>query len=112
MKLKKKEFIRTKDGYIGEIIAINYGTNFVFFERNNKIITTSIDEIVDQQSTPQDLIRIGDYINGYKVNDMDEEFIYSSNPENNNQPFTFKKEAIKTILTKELYDKNILYIYE
>lgn len=108
--LKKNEYIRTSDGYIGKLCAVTYNTRFCYFEWNKQRIGTFIEKIIDHKDNPQDLIRLGDYVNGYKVDDIRENLIYCCEDEYEDHCFIFSKDDIETIVTKEHYEKEIYHI--
>lgn len=97
MEIKVGDYIRTKAGYIGEVININdfrdpetkicvdFGKpDYIFIGEKN--ITKHSPNIID-------LVEKGDIVNGYRV-------------VGKRMPISQYGEGIKTILTHELYEAN------
>ena len=123
MEIQVGEYIRTLDG-IKKIVKINegklstyYGKYIVFPEyKNSKSI--NVKNIIKHSFNIIDLIEKGDYVNGYKVLDIDfkNEMICLLMPfdEENKSKYNIvwnTKYFIKSIVTKEMF-QNIEYRVE
>lgn len=94
------EFIRTKYGDIGKYVIKQ---NIDFIETNNGYIGFNIEEdIVKHSKNIIDLIEIGDYVNGYKVDFIqNDEVVFNHNHPRQINIFA---EEIKSIVTKEQFN--------
>lgn len=93
MKLEVGMIARTNKGLLIDIIH-DFDSELCAYKR---------DEITKASFNLIDLIEVGDYVNGYKVNSIDYNFddkikIYSD--------FRINEKNIKEILTKEQYNAN------
>lgn len=109
MKLEVGQFIRTNDGYINKIEKVNQFNVLVdgrdlFGEELN--IPTN--EITKASFNIIDLIKVGDYVNGLYIDQLPQ------NPEYKliwhlstygDDDAAFKEEDIKSIVTKEQFEK-------
>lgn len=105
-RIKLGEYVRFKDGEIGKIIDIKEDPPRVVYSEYGEIGLVA--DIVKHSQNIFDLIKIGDFVNGYEILD-----IYVS--KDNWEPIEIKidskgykflfKENIKTILTKEKYER-------
>lgn len=103
------EYGRTKDGKIGKIASMG---NYVVWIGEKEIIFN--DEIVKHSENIIDLIEVGDIIDTvygkgalrYKVNENTISF------DDNEDLFEIEKGEIKSILTKENYEKNCYKVVE
>lgn len=115
MELKEGMYVRTKDGYIDEVIIEykgycnnpNCNCKHISCKHNyydeNKIVKTSNNII--------DLIEVGDYVNGFRVDEIGE---YHSIKTDTVETYAkvncsallncFYKEDIKTVVTKEQFE--------
>lgn len=106
--IKIGEYIRTKNGNIDKAINLNYYMP-VYVECENEIYL--LDSVVKHSKQLIDLIKVGDYVNGYKVRGKTKEkivvdyYCYSKELADGNW-LSFNNDMIKTILTKELYEAN------
>lgn len=114
MKLEEGMYIRNEDGYILNLTKENiYGYKSLIGNSNIKIKSHNI----------IDLIEVGDYVNGYKIDyinlNCETPFLRSNQPyrvdntlystliekgKDYNQPLHFYEEDIKSIVTKEQFD--------
>ena len=115
--MKVGDYVRTEYGVIAKI------DNIVNFEQENKkpylnfnnmLVWTEDDRnvvgsrgiIIKSSPNIIDLIEVGDYVNGSKVQEIGEGYVeieeYSGL--NNDMPFVVKTEDIKSIVTKEQFE--------
>ena len=119
---------------IGRIINIVQDIIYVNMHNNSLISFTNVFETKDiaiASHNLTDLIEVGDYVNGYKIDyinlNCETPFLRSNQPyrvdntlystliekgEHYNQPLHFYSEDIKTILTKEQYENNCYKVEE
>lgn len=106
MKLKEEMYVRTKRGQIGKITTIGKYNIAVEFNGMWQDIVSKTNIAKEPSFNIIDLIENGDYVNGYKVDFVqNNEIIF-----NHNHPTKlniFAKD-IKSIVTKEQFD-NIAY---
>ena len=106
MKLEPNMYVRTKCGYICKIININdfrepsmkYGVEASYLK---DVMFIGDDDILKASHNIIDLIKVGDYINGLRVNE-----IVDGKPihEDYNDPFYsfgWENDDIKTVITHE-----------
>ena len=120
MKFKIGQYIRTKDGFIAKIIQYDEDIDYLFcdsviYKDYDKYLDNTISsniKIIDISRDIFDLLKVGDYVNGFRIvrsgdlinNIMQKEksFILSNGTVIN------KNYKIKTIVTKSRFD-NIKY---
>ncbi len=120
MKFKIGQYIRTKDGFIAKIIQYDEDIDYLFcdsviYKDYDKYLDNTISsniKIIDISRDIFDLLKVGDYVNGFRIvrsgdlinNIMQKEksFILSNGTVIN------KNYKIKTIVTKRRFD-NIKY---
>lgn len=118
MEIKVGDYIRTKAGYIGEVININDfrdpGTKICVDFNLSDYIFIGEKDIKKHSQNIIDLVEIGDYVNKYKVLDIMEDMntgeihlkMISSYTNKEKGDCTIYDNDIKTILTHELYEAN------
>lgn len=107
MKLEVGQFVRLKSGYICKIININdyrepnmkYGVEANYLR---DVMFIGDDDVIKASYNIIDILEIGDYVNGYKITDIDcyeyeKELFFDTNQIIS----TFVNEEIKTIVTHE-----------
>lgn len=121
MKLEVGKFVRTKDGTIGKIIAIDlakprqekypdhpskkYWRDKILISCYKGWITTQ--NIIKASHNIIDLIEVGDYVNGYKVIEIEKDYKFIDNEIrdilwlDNKRNNAVWKETIKSIVAKE-----------
>ena len=107
--MKVGDYVRTEDGEIGIIIECpngfekNYGKWFWF---DNQYVQRPLRREQIDKSSPNifDLIEVGDYVNGYKVDDIRKDLIYCCEDNYEDYCLIVKKENIKSIATKEQFE--------
>lgn len=117
--IKTGEYIRTKSGYIGNVVNINefrppeaeicVDMNF------SDYVFVGEEDIKTHSKNIIDLIEMGDYVNGTKVTNIDNyDNIYTIEWEYGNVYTTeiINDKFIKTILTHELYEQNCYKVVE
>lgn len=125
MKLKKGMYIRTEDGRICKILKLNEPFEDDGYLDHNDIGSASIQEknVIKASFNIIDLIEVGDYVNGYKIDytnlKCETPFLRSNQPyrvdntlyselikkgKDYNQPLHFYNDDIKSILTKEQFN--------
>lgn len=103
------EYVRSKKGFIGKLIDIDENNEAYYLDCKRCI---SLINIVKHFKNIIDLIKVGDYVNGYLI--VDKWFDYANNSwhlitESNKHIFL---EDIKTILTKEQFEANCYKVKE
>ncbi len=104
MELKKGMYARTEDGEILKIKHIEdvytsdgiYIANVIYF---GDCFHINSDEVIKASHNIIDLIEVGDYVNGFEV-----EFIDNENKNIICYTATFDEEDIKSIVTKEQFE--------
>lgn len=117
--IKVGDFVRLKQGYIGTVENINDfrepSMKYVVDIQKIDLVFVGDDDIVKQSKNLIDLIEEGDYVNGYKVEEVMEEmgtwkrFLEMTSNYTNKEigDCTIREDKdIKTILTKESYMAN------
>lgn len=104
--MKIGDYIRTKKG-IGKIIKCN--SIYFILDTDKDNIAHEQDEIIKSSPNIIDLIEVGDYVNGIKIDEIieksDKEICYKYIYANEEfDVYTFKKEDIKFIVTKEQFE--------
>lgn len=116
--MKVGDYVKTRVGYIGEIININefrepsmkYGIDF---QGADDIIFIGDEHIVKSSPNIIDLIEVGDYVNGYLVYEIKENCVMVGykcfkTEFDNEEDFLYQTiyaNDIKSIVTKELFKK-------
>lgn len=96
------EYVRTRAGDIckvGDVVKFEDGDVHVYIEE--KFIYLRLTEIAKHSKNILDLIEFDDFINGYKVNDVNKRMILCCDCK-----IIILAEDIKTILTHEQYEQN------
>jgi len=116
--MKIGDYVRTKYG-IAKIIDISCGEDLWFdndniFDEDEKEIfrynkpsmysNWADNNIIKSNPNIIDLIEVGDYVNGYRVNDIRDDLIYCCEDEYEDYSIKIDKEDIKSILTKEQFE--------
>lgn len=122
MKLEVGMYIRTKWGYICELININdfrepsmkYGVEATYLR---DVMFIGDEDILKASNKIIDLIQEGDYVNGVEVLRIDKECdLYPKTLKcqypNNVDYFDIFNEDIKSILTKEEYERMVYKVNE
>ena len=104
MKLEVGMYVRTDRGKIGKLhkelkdyYELEYPRNVCDLVYKNRIIKSSFNII--------DLIEVGDYVNGYYVEDILKTFINVATGSNYFQSPTIYEQDIKSIVTKEEFEQ-------
>lgn len=108
-KLEPNMYVRTKWGYICKIININnfrepsmkYGVEASYLK---DIMFIGDDDILKASYNIIDLIEVGDYVNGYYVEDVLKTFVNVAVGSNYFQSPTIYEKDIKSIVTKEQFE--------
>lgn len=119
MKIKVGEYVRTEDGYIGELVeyipnALNYLK--IDIGREIKHCDDSIDNFIYTRYGFQlkhskniiDLIEVGDYVNSFKVLDIAQapkKALYLEDISQKSALLPRVEKDIKTIVTKEQFEE-------
>ena len=106
MKLKVGQFARLKSGYICKIININdfrepnmkYGVEANYLK---DVMFIGDDDVVKASYNIIDILEVGDYVNGYYVEDILKTFINVATGSNYFQNPTIYEQDIKSIVTHE-----------
>ena len=101
MEIKVGEYVRTNNGIIGKYVKYRGWQDTI--ETNNKWIGFDIDkDIVKHSKDIIDLVQKGDYINGDKVVDRDNNSILTLTDSGQTcYRSIFESKDIKTVITKE-----------
>lgn len=111
MKLEVGMYVRTKDKkgvqYIRKIIDLpkdtRYGSIVVDKDIHN-VKWVSKKNVLKASENIIDLIEVGDYVNGYYVEDVFDTYIYVATGTNYFQSPTIYEQDIKSIVTKEQFN--------
>ena len=116
-KIEVGEYVRTKDGKIDKVEKFSAGLCIWYCENGMNIdecncIGTHLEDIVKHSKQLIDLIKVGDFVNGYRVISVDYD-VTNDTTEcieldlNSNYQYNFISiRQIQTILTKEQYMAN------
>lgn len=107
MKLEVGMYVRTKDGYVSQYRyydTTNMG-KLLCIPLSNRTFA-NIEDIIKASHNIIDLIEVGDYVNGYYVEDVLKTFVNVAVGSNYFQSPTIYEKNIKSIVTKEQF-KNI-----
>ena len=100
--MKVGDYVRTRDGLIQKIKDDFYTTMEITTD-NGKCFYKYID-IIKSSSNIIDLIEVGDYVNGYYVEDVLNTFVNVATGSNYFQNPTIYENDIKSIVTKEQFE--------
>lgn len=110
------EWIRSKDGFIGKVQKINYDnmekSNYYICEKDNVMASNYLENIAKHSKQLIDLIEVGDFVNGYRVENVTNERHCPSwkyidiDSSKDSSECTLWEEDIQTILTKEQMEAN------
>lgn len=110
--IKVGDYIRTYNGMIAKVLKIRQKTSFKtttghistsperYFIDNQEKYSISKPYVKIYNSDILKVLEVGDIVNGYQVEDIAKDYV-----ECNDGGMDFKKEDIKTIMTKEEYEK-------
>lgn len=121
MDIEVGEQVRTNDGYLGKLIAINkQDYNYLVVDtgihiRKDEYPTTYLylknENIAKHSRNIIDLIEVGDFVNGIRIASVNNGNI-SFMEENEGQLYDIPATDIKTILTHEQYERNCYRLEE
>ena len=101
------EYIRTKDGeiyrYVGE--SEHFGENMKDYEQDGETYQL-IGDIVNHSNNIIDIIEEGDFVNGYRVEEIEIKKEFEIEEVYTEGCGTIKLKDIEEILTKEQYEDN------
>ena len=123
--LKKGMYVRINSNVrkicigISKVVKIFNDTVFVEMSKFDLPISFEKDEISDFKNNLIDLIEVGDYVNGYVVLDVTEQYIKLNNPKLNYDVIDYERifknkysnMAIRDVVTKEQFESQ-KYIVE
>lgn len=121
MELKVGMYVRTKEGYIAKLLHYGYNTGIsgkihlfdrqirdisdLVYETDNFLWDKELKEYIKNYSYDiLDLIEVGDYVNGYYVEDVLKTFVNVAVGSNYFQSPTIYEKDIKSIVTKEQFE--------
>ena len=107
MQLEPNMYVRTKWGYICELININdfrepsmkYGVEANYLK---DIMFIGDEDIENAKHSLIELVKVGDYVNGFKVNAVYDDYVWNSGEYGG--AISFHEEDIKSIVTKEQFE--------
>lgn len=105
MKLEVEMYVRTKDGYVSQYRyydTTNMG-KLLCIPLSNRTFA-NIEDIIKASHNIIDLIEVGDYVNGYYVEDVLKTFVNVAVGSNYFQSPTIYEKNIKSIVTKEQFE--------
>lgn len=105
MKLEVGMYVRTKDGYVSQYRyydTTNMG-KLLCIPLSNRTFA-NIEDIIKASHNIIDLIEVGDYVNGYYVEDVLKTFVNVAVGSNYFQGPTIYEKNIKSIVTKEQFE--------
>ena len=105
MKLEVGMYVRTKDGYISQYKyydTTNMG-KLLCIPLSNRTFA-NIEDIVKASFDIIDILEVGDYVNGYYVEDVLKTFVNVAVGSNYFQSPTIYEKNIKSIVTKEQFE--------
>lgn len=105
MKLEVGMYVRTKDGYISQYKyydTTNMG-KLLCIPLSNRTFA-NIEDIVKASFDIIDILEVGDYVNGYYVEDVLKTFVNVAVGSNYFQSPTIYEKDIKSIVTKEQFE--------
>lgn len=105
MKLEVGMYVRTKDGYVSQYRyydTTNMG-KLLCIPLSNRTFA-NIEDIIKASHNIIDLIEVGDYVNGYYVEDVLKTFVNVAVGSNYFQSPTIYEKDIKSIVTKEQFE--------
>lgn len=118
--INSNEYVRTRDGKIG--VFVKYSSRkddslykcpancFIRLNGRKSDLQCFRDYIANHSKNIIDLIEVGDYVNGSRVDSIEDGFITTEFCEN--LSVTRLEYEIKTILTKEQYEANCYKVEE
>lgn len=101
------EYIRTTDGEIEKVVLI-YDNRYMNEDGN----MTHFDDIKAHSKNIIDLIEVGDYVNGYKVDSIENGKLIIGDTTQVVEQILDDNEDIKTILTHEQFEQNSYKVVE
>ena len=111
MKLEVGQFVRTKDGIIGKYFGEKaYEPNKICIWTETTKEGIQITPIIDKDTIVKasysiiDILEVGDYVNGYYVEDVLKTFVNVAVGSNYFQSPTIYEKDIKSIVTKEQFE--------
>ena len=102
MKLEIGMYVRTKNGKIDKIIGFDRALILFLYD----LVYGYIDEndIIKASHKIIDILEVGDYVNGYYVEDVLKTFVNVAVGSNYFQSPTIYEKDIKSIVTKEMFE--------
>lgn len=105
--MKVGDYVRIKYGNIGKITNLNKQFSQVEYQDNQTRCDTNESNILKSSPDIIDLIEVGDYVNGYKVDEIDEKGIYNYNSYDGwRVNIASCNEDIESIVTKEQFSQS------
>lgn len=111
--IKVGDYIRTLNGCIAKVLDIRHKHKFItrcgrpsitperYFIDNEKKYSISKPYVKIYNKDILKVLEVGDIVNGYQVEDIAKDYV-----ECNDGGMDFRREDIKTIMTKEEYERN------
>ena len=105
--MKIGDYVRTESGYIDKIEG--FSGDAVWFENDTILVHKSRMEEWGDKTSPNliDLIEVGDYVNGYRIDYIVDGKLYTNRDE---VDFEITEKEIKEVLTKEQYEREVFRV--
>lgn len=111
MKLKVGMYVRTKDGKIFDCYVSEQMGKPIYYPKSSKTNGyIDYEEVYKKSKCIIDLIEVGDYVNGLRINSITEvdenhdvRFVWNLTTYGDND-ISFSNEEIKSIVTKEMFN--------
>lgn len=105
MDIEVNEYVRTNSGLIFKVNEITYDEEYKdYLYKESFLLVDWKENIVKHSKQLIDLIQVGDYVNGYKVDYITGHYVSAESSEKFD--LCFEEQDIETILTKESYMAN------
>lgn len=107
--MKVGDYVRTNDGYINKIKKVNQW-NVLVDARDlfGEEINIANNEIIKSSPNIIDLIQVGDYVNGWRVMEKNDDYFFVG--DENEGTWHLLLEDIKSIVTKESMESVTYYV--
>lgn len=104
MELEVGMYVKTKKGYIYKLSRYEEDNNRWISSEENDWYPVYESLVTKASHNIMDLIKVGDYVNGFYVEDVKETFVNVATGSNYFQSPSIYEEDIKSIVTKEQFE--------